>query len=154
MSSTNRTEEDWFLRGGERPRTKKNGGEREETILPPDAVCQNCGNCRPGGTERCQVCGVALTGGASTDECCGDDDDDDGGDALRLYEVEVSQTKTISQTATVRIRAASEDDAMDLVEERAANGDLDVTDLDWTDVEDSDEYGDFMAEDAVEAEEA
>jgi hypothetical protein len=143
--STNRTEEDWFLRGGERP---KNDSEQMQT---PVVTCQNCGGDNLADEEYCTHCGAALTGGTLTGEYRGDDGDDN---ELRLYEVEVSQKKTVTQTATVRVRAASEDDAMDLVEDRVFNGDLDVTDLDWTDKEDSDEYADFTAEDAVEAEEA
>ena len=143
--STNRTEEDWFLRGGERP---KNDSEQMKT---PVVTCQNCGGDNLADEEYCTHCGAAVAGGTLTGEYCGDDGDDN---ELRLYEVEVSQKKTVTQTATVRVRAASEDDAMDLVEDRVFIGDLDVTDLDWTDKEDSDEYADFTAEDAVEAEEA
>lgn len=62
-----KTMEDWFLRGGERP---KNDCEQA-----PVVTCQNCGGDNLADEEYCTHCGAALTGGTSTEEYCGDDDD-------------------------------------------------------------------------------
>ena len=72
-----------------------------------------------------------------------DDDDKEERDFL----VTLTRTKTISQTATVRVSATTANEAMDRAEDEAS----DVDDDDWDDVPDSEEYGDVEADDAEEA---
>ena len=143
MSTNRRTEEDWFLRGGERPKNN------EQTSV---VTCQNCGGDNLADEEQCTHCGAALQGGTSTAEYCGDDDDGDDDGDLREYEVGVFRTLKVHhyQTAKVRVEARSEIDAMDRVEEQYARGDLELSDLDWTDEEVTENCDEFTADGAEE----
>ena len=101
-----RNEEDWFLRGGERPQGKK-------LPDPPD-------------------------------EIPADDDEDD--EEPRDFIVTLTRTKTISQKTTMRVSAATANEAMDRAEDEVSD-----LDGDWEDVPGSEEYEDCEADDAEEA---
>lgn len=129
-----KTMEDWFLRGGERP---KNDGEHA-----PAGTCQNCGD-NLADEEYCTHCGAALTGGTSTGEYCGDDDD---GPGLRKFVVTMTRLKTVEQEARVTVMAASEEEAMEEAEDAACEESDGWT---WTgDRPATVEYEDCQAEDA------
>lgn len=128
--------EDWFLRGGERP---KNGGGQK-----PVVTCQNCGGDNLADEEYCTHCGAALAGGTSTAEYCGDDGGEDG----RTFAVTMERTVTVRQTATVRVKAGCEESAMDRAEELAED---DSDGWDWEDVPGTEEYEDCEAVNAEEA---
>lgn len=144
----NRTEEDWFLRGGERPDAANAHGDpgahgwdsAEEG--GPGGICQNCGSENPAGNERCACCGASLTGGCPTGEYCGDD----GDGVLQDWTVTMSRTRSVQQTAEIRVKAHSEDEAMDLVEGRAED---EADDWPWEDNDDTEEFEDV---EAIEAE--
>ena len=128
---TSKTMEDWFLRGGERPNTFSNHDAHDDGV-PPDSPHESdeCGTC-----DECGMC----------DECdeCDDDDDEE---ALQDWVVTMSRTKTVQQTAKVRVKAHSEEEALDLVEDRAED---EADHWPWKDEDDTVEFEDT---EAIEAE--
>lgn len=131
-----KTMEDWFLRGGEKP------DEEDGDPAVAGEVCQNCGHPVRGESE-CPHCGAAPTGGCPTDEYCGAEDDDW---VLQDCIVTMSRTKTVQQTAKVRVKAHSEDEALDLIEDRAED---EAGNWPWKDEDGTEEYEDI---EAIEAE--
>lgn len=130
--------EDWFLRGGERP--------KKEDEQAPVVTCQNCGGENLADEEYCTHCGAALAGGTSTGESCGDGEDENRDD--RLFSVTMERTVTVRQTATVRVYANCEESAMDNAEDLAENG---ADCWDWGDIPGTEEYKDCEAVGAEEA---
>lgn len=140
MAKKAKTEEDWFLRGGERP--------QEKLPDPPDEIpvddgedfdddgdvvdCPHCGGENLASEECCTHCGQPLH----------DDDDEEERDFM----VTLTRTKTVSQKTTIRVSATTANEAMDRAEDEAPD-----VDGDWEDVPDSEEYGDAEADDAEEA---
>lgn len=145
-----RTEEDWFLRGGKRPDTADAYGnpdahDGEPPEDEPGRTCPSCGIENLAEEEYCVCCGTSLTGrtgGCSAGECCG------GGDegVLQDWVVTMSRTKSVQQTAEVRVKAHNEEEAMDLVEDRAED---EAENWPWKDNDDTEEFEDV---EAVEAE--
>lgn len=86
----NRTEEDWFLRGGERP-------SKPEQLPPP-----------PAEIKICEICG-----GSNISE------DDETDDDEREFEVTMSRYRTVKQEARVTVKADCEESAMEKAEELA-----------------------------------
>lgn len=129
-----RTMEDWFLRGGEKP--QYNG---MQTVAV--AVCQNCGHENPADAERCKHCFAPLVGGPSTAEICGDDEDDLADDEdesdEREFEVTLERKRIIWQRATVRVTADCKETAMSTADELAEDGQVDG----WNDVGSEDYEG-------------
>lgn len=141
-----KTEEDWFLRGGKRPDANNAYGnpdtsDGEPIEDEPGKVCQNCGIENLAENEHCVCCGAALTGGCPTDEYCGADDG-----KPKTYIVTMSRTRSVQQTAKVRVKAHSEEEALDLVEDRV---EYEAEDWAWKDNDDTEEFDDV---EAVEAE--
>jgi hypothetical protein len=128
MTMASKTMEDWFLRGGERP-------AQEDAPSRPDSPheCDACDECD--GHHHCDEC-PHLTDGE-------DDDDEDG---LQDWIITMSRTKTVQQTAKVRVKAHSEEEAMDLIEDRAED---EAENWAWKDVDYTKEYDDV---EAIEAE--
>lgn len=124
----NKTMEDWFLRGGEKP-------AQEDASVKPDSPheCDACDECD--GHHHCDEC-PHLTDG----------EDDDDEEALQDWTVTMSRTRSVQQTAEIRVKAHSEDEAMDLVEDRAED---EADDWPWKDNGDTEEFEDV---EAVEAE--
>lgn len=141
-----KTQDDWFLRGGERSPADT------ENSCSDGFVCQNCGNCWPADVgETCPSCGASISGRTSTAEYCGADGDGDGKDALRSFNVTVVREKTVEQTHVMTVAARDEDDALDVARKRLDSLGPDVIDgWDWKDDGDTAEYGD---PDPVETEE-
>lgn len=111
-----RSKEDWFLRGGKRPEAN---GMQETLPEPPDEVP------------------------VDDDEEDLDDDDDE---EERDFMVTLTRTKTIRQKTTMRVSAATADEAMDRAEDEVPD-----FDGDWKDVPGSEEYEDCEADDTEEA---
>lgn len=120
-----KTEEDWFLRGGERP-DPANGNDNAAPDVHPKFA-------------RLVIDELA------------DYDDHDGvhedGETLRDYVVTMSRRRTVVQQAKVRVKAHSKHEAMDLAEERAP---CETDEWNWSDVDDydSEEFEDVEANDA------
>lgn len=133
------TEEDWFLRGGERPNAGNafNNPDTHDGEFPPDS---------PHESDACDAC----DGHHHCDECphLTDGDDEDEEEVLQDWIVTMSRTKTVEQTAKVRVKARSEDEAMGLVEGRAGR---ESEMWPWRDDDITEEFDDAKA---VEAEEA
>lgn len=132
----NRTEEDWFLRGGERPSTKT---PYDEPQVPDE------GN--PHDTDPCAEC----DGLTRCDDCPHNrelvEDDDETDDYGREFTVVISRFRTVKQEARVVVKADCEESAMEKAEELAEDyGDV----WNWTDVEDSEDIEDVGAEEAEE----
>ena len=147
MTTDNKTMEDWFLRGGERPKN-----DREQA---PVVTCQNCGGDNLADEEYCTHCGAALTGGTSTEEYCGGDDDgydaceecedrsmcakchhaknepDDGEKAE--YSVTVKYWRKIRYEAVVDVEADNPADAVAQAREMYEDWDLDPEEIDSED---------------------
>ena len=117
-----KTEEDWFLRGGERPDLVK-----EKGVPSPKYA-------------RLIIDELA----AADDDHDGVHEDGDGGETLRDYIVTMSRRRTVRQTAKVRVKAHSEDEAMDLTEDRAEN---ESDSWFWSDDACSEDFEDVEAED-------
>ena len=94
--ATNRTMEDWFLRGGEKP---KDNGMQETLPEPPDETP------------------------VDDDEDFDDDENDEGGE--REFEVVLERKRIVWQEATVRVTADCEETAMSEAEELAEDGRVD-----------------------------
>lgn len=142
MAKKTKTEEDWFLRGGERPQGKLPDPPDEipaddgEDFDDGDVVdCPHCGGENLASEEFCTHCARPLH-----------DDDDDDDEEVRDFIVTLTRTKTVSQKATMRVSATTAHEAMDRAEDEASD-----VDDDWKDVPDSEEYGDAEADDAEEA---
>lgn len=135
MAKKTKTEEDWFLRGGERPQETPPGPSSGVSPDGDDADvvdCPHCGGENLASEEYCTHCGRPLR-----DDDDGDDNDDK---EERDFMVTLTRTKTISQKTTVRVSAATVDEAMDRAEDEAPD-----VGGDWEDVPDSEEYGDVEA---------
>lgn len=152
--ATNRTVEDWFLRGGEKPRD--NG--MQAYVCGPTiavAVCQNCGGENLADEERCTHCGAPLVGEPSTAEYCGDDEyeddlaDDEDEDGEREFTVTVRRTWTVLQEAKMKVIADCEESAMMKAEDIAEVDD--DGEVDWDNVPDTNEYDDYEAISAEES---
>ena len=143
-----RTGEDWFLRGGAKPQPAESENVKDgmDRIIGLQ-FCMNCGGVNFGGEAECTHCGASLTGGCPTDEYCGADDGN--GEALQDWIVTMSRTKTVQQTAKVRVKAHSEKEAMDLIEDRAEH---EAGNWPWNDVDYTEEYEDVEAVEAEVAE--
>ena len=159
--TTNKTMEDWFLRGGERP--------KKEDEQAPVVTCQNCGGDNLADEECCTHCGAVLTGGTSTEEYCGSEhgenpcdecdgrtkcddcphncDDDDDGPEHRVFVVTMTRTKSVAQESRVTVRATSEEEAMEKAEDAACEESDEWT---WKDDPFTAEYEDCQAECAEE----
>lgn len=121
----NRTEEDWFLRGGERPETP--GPDEIDEGNPHDTdPCDECD-----GRTRCDDCPHNL-----------DSEDDE-----REFEVTMSRFRTVKQETRVTVKADCEESAMEKAEELATD---EGGDWDWKDVENSEDIEDVGAEEAEE----
>ncbi len=127
----NKTAEDWFLRGGEKPaKSKKDAVEL--------AVCQNCGGMNLAGeTDKCTHCGASLAGGCPTDEYCGADGETP---AAKKFKVVFARVKSVEQTCSVEIEAGSEEEAMSIAQQMA--DDIDLSSKEWKSDEDTVEYDD------------
>lgn len=134
MTTDNKTMEDWFLRGGKRPKDEQ----------APVVACQNCGGDNLADEECCTHCGAALAGGTSTAEYCGDDDD---GPELRVFIVTMTRTKSVAQESRVTVRATSEEEAMEKAEDAACE---ESDEWRWEDDPLTAEYEDCQAECAEE----
>jgi len=134
-----KTMEDWFLRGGEKPSAENAYGDPDarDGGFPPDSPHESDAYDECDGHHHCDEC-PHLTDG---------EDDDDGEDGLQDWIVTMSRTKTVQQTAKVRVKARSEEEAMDLVEDRAED---EAGNWSWKDGDDTEEFEDV---EAVEAEE-
>ncbi len=132
----NKTMEDWFLRGGERPPASA------ENECSGDLMCQNCGStCRPtDGGDECPVCGAPLAGGASTAEYYGADDDDE--EVPQDWDVTMARTRSVRQIAHVHVKAYGKEEAMNLAEDRAEN---EAGSWSWNDVGCTEEFDDVEA---------
>lgn len=133
MAKNTKTEEDWFLRGGEKP--------QEKLPEPPldgndaDVIdCPHCGGENLASEECCTHCGRPLY------------DEDDGDE--RDYVVTMTRTRTVCQRAKVRVRARSESDAMEKAEDLAEDG---QDQWSWEDDGDTEEFEDVEADGAEEA---
>lgn len=128
----NKTEEDWFLRGGERPSTKT---PYDEPQVPDEGNPHDsdpCAECD--GLTRCDDCPHNL------------DREDDGTDKVE-YDVSMVRTKTVRQRCRVTVAADCEESAMEKAEELAEDeGDG----WPWEDEDNSTEYEDCEAESAEE----
>lgn len=129
----NRTEEDWFLRGGERP------ARADDEPMAPE------GN--PHDTDPCAEC----DGLTRCDDCPHNqeliDAEDDETDDEREFEVTMSRYRSVKQEARVTVKADCEESAMEKAEELAEDkGD----EWDWKDIGGSEDIEDV---EAVEAEE-
>ena len=100
-----KTMEDWFLRGGEKP-------AQENAYGDPDSPH-------------------------------GSDGDDEG--VLQDWVVTMSRIRTVQQTAEVRVKAHSEGEAMDLIEDRAED---EADSWPWKDVDYTEEFEDVGAMEA------
>lgn len=174
--ATNRTMEDWFLRGGEKP--QENG--MQAYVCGPTvavAVCQNCGGENLATEEYCTHCGAPLVGEPSTAEICGQElcpecghplpselddpgcvcprcgwapsDDEDDEDDKREFTVTVRRTWTVLQEAKMKVIADCEESAMMKAEDIAEVDD--DGEVDWDNVPDTDEYDDYEAISAEES---
>lgn len=145
-----RNEEDWFLRGGERPNPAKESGSDDVVRSDDFVTCQNCGQPWPAEVgELCPMCGASLAGGTSTAEYCGADGDGDE-NARISFDVTLVREKTVEQTYTVTVRARDEDDAFEEARKLLSDDDIDPDEWDWETDEDTAEYGDPRPADAEE----
>ena len=133
----NKTMEDWFLRGGEKP-------TQENAYGNPDAHDGEFPSDSPHESDACDEC----DGHHHCDECphLTDGDDEDEEEVLQDWTVTVSRLKSVQQTAKVRVKAHSEEETLDLVEDRAED---EAEIWPWEDVDGSEDYDDV---EAVEAE--
>jgi hypothetical protein len=117
----NRTEEDWFLRGGERP-------PKPEQLPPPPAeikICEICGGSNIGEEEYCTHCGTPLDRTPdSEDDETGDDDDE-----LRKFRVRVTASQPVE--TFVIVTATNEEDACDKVAGILDDGEFNPEAQDW-----------------------
>lgn len=149
-----KTQDDWFLRGGERPDPAE---ENSDDVVRSDdflVTCQNCGQSWPTEVgEICPMCGASLTGGASTAEYCGADGDGAdcaAEDTLRSFNVTVVREKTVEQTHVMTVAARDEDEAIEVAQKILDSADFDNWDWEWRDDEDTEEYGEPSVADAEE----
>ena len=113
--SRNRTEEDWFLRGGERP-------PKPEQLPPPPAeikICEICGGSNIGEEEYCTHCGAAL------DRTPDSEDDRE----TRKFRVRIVASQTVE--TFVDVMAADEEDACDKVADKIDSGKFNPEVWDW-----------------------
>ena len=135
--------------------------------LAEETECTHCGASLTGGCPTDEYCGAdygefppdsphesdacdMCDGHHHCDECphLTDGDDDDGEEeAPRDWIVTMSRTKSVQQTAEVHVKAHSEEEAMDLIEDRAER---ESERWRWEDNDDTEEFDDVGA---VEAEE-
>ena len=129
--------EDWFLRGGERP-------NMDNAFNNPDAHDEEPLPDSPHESDACDMC----DGHCHCDECqhLTDGEDDDDEEALQDWTVTMSRTRSVQQTAKVRVKAHSEEEALDLVEDRAED---EADRWPWKDEDDTVEFEDT---EAIEAE--
>ena len=138
-----KTQDEWFLRGGERPPADT------ESECSDGFVCQNCGNCWPADIgETCPSCGASLAGGTPTAVYCGAGDD--GENARISFDVTLVREKTVEQTYDVTVRARDEDEAIEEARKLLLDPDIDPDEWDWETDEDTAEYGDPRPTDAEE----
>ena len=162
-----KTQEDWFLRGGERPhadaKNERIDGSTCQGFTCQGFTCQNCGQSWPAEVgEICPMCGASLTGGASTAEYCGADGD--GADCVNRaarypmheenarisFDVTLAREKTVEQTYTVTVRARDEDDALREARKLLLDSDIDPDEWDWETDEDTAELGEPRVADVEE----
>lgn len=100
------------------------------------------------GGKRPEANGMQETLPEPPDEIPVDDDEDfdDDDEEERDFIVTLTRTKTIRQKTTMRVSAATADEAMDRAEDEVSD-----LDGDWKDVPGSEEYEDCEADDAEEA---
>lgn len=144
-----KTMEDWFLRGGAKPQPAESENDNKDGMDPIIRLtfCQNCGGLNLSEEAECTHCGASLAGGCPTDEYCGADDGD--GKTIQDWIVMMSRTKTVQQTAEVRVKAHSEEEALDLIEDRAED---EAENWPWEDNDDTEEFEDVEAVEAEVAE--